>query len=165
MYKNAEEAYIHGERPLSKWKKSNILDWIRSERIQLTCSIDLLQKVPEALFKQVFLKKTGCYKTSFYYNETDFFMVDRDKLESITENELLELLDTMQKQNVPGTAEEKWKCAFLEWTGLITDNSSTEHIETGIVKGIWFYRANGKKKKTTANGFRFIEKLDNLTNT
>lgn len=35
-----------------------------------------------------------------------------------------------------------------------------EIVEEGIVKGDWFYRKNGTKKKTTANGFEFIKKLE-----
>lgn len=30
---------------------------------------------------------------------------------------------------------------------------------TFIVKGQWFFRKDGSKKKTSANGFRFIEKV------
>ena len=55
--------------------------------------------------------------------------------------------------------EEKWKCAFLEWSGTRAHPKATEIIEEGVVKGDWFYRKNGSKKKTTANGFSFIEKL------
>ena len=56
-------------------------------------------------------------------------------------------------------AEERWKCAFLEWSGSRKHPKATEIIEEGIIKGDWFYRANGSKKKVTANGFRKIERV------
>ena len=56
-------------------------------------------------------------------------------------------------------AEERWKCAFLEWSGSRKHPKATELVEEGIVKGQWFYRQDGSKKKTSANGFRFIEKV------
>ena len=31
--------------------------------------------------------------------------------------------------------------------------------ERGIVRGQWFYRKDGTKKKTSANGFRFIKRV------
>lgn len=40
------------------------------------------------------------------------------------------------------------------------DISRIENLTEGIVKGDWFYRKNGTKKKTTANGFEFIKKLE-----
>lgn len=57
-------------------------------------------------------------------------------------------------------SEERWECAFLEWSGTRKHPVATEVIEEGIIKGNWFYRKDGSKKKTTANGFRFIKKLE-----
>lgn len=49
---------------------------------------------------------------------------------------------------------------FLEWSGTRKHPVAKEIVEEGIVKGDWFYRKNGTKKKTTANGFEFIKKLE-----
>lgn len=51
-------------------------------------------------------------------------------------------------------------CAFLEWSGSKRHQKATELIEVGIVKGDWFYREDGSKKKTTANGFKFLERVE-----
>ena len=51
-------------------------------------------------------------------------------------------------------------CAFLEWSGSKRHPKATELIEVGIVKGDWFYREDGSKKKTTANGFKFLERVE-----
>lgn len=50
---------------------------------------------------------------------------------------------------------------FLEWSGTRKHPVAKEIVEEGIVKGDWFYRKNGTKKKTTANGFEFIKNWRN----
>ena len=47
----------------------------------------------------------------------------------------------------------------MEWSGTRAHPKATEIIEEGVVKGDWFFRKDGSKKKTSANGFRFIEKI------
>ena len=42
MSNNAVEAYENGERPLSKWRKSDILEAISVSEIELKCSISKL---------------------------------------------------------------------------------------------------------------------------
>lgn len=55
----------------------------------------------------------------------------------------------------------KMMCWHREYRlGDYKDNDYNDNEEEGIVKGDWFYRKNGTKKKTTANGFEFIKKLE-----
>lgn len=69
------------------------------------------------------------------------------------------LMDENLDDKPTESTKERWKCAFLEWSGTRKHPKATEIIEEGIIKGDWFYRADGSKKKTTATGFRFIEKI------
>lgn len=50
-------------------------------------------------------------------------------------------------------------CEIHGRSGSRKHPKATERIEEGTIKGDWFYRADGSKKKTIANGFRFIEKI------
>lgn len=156
MSNNAVEAYANGEKPLSKWIKGDILEYI-SLNFDDSIDMDLLKKVPAKALKNLCLSKSSWHHTSNHFNKTDFYVVDSDKVSNIT----VESIDLEIKKCTQTTLpiEEKWKCAFLEWSGTRKHPKSTEYIEEGIIKGEWFIRADGSKKKTTANGFRRIEKL------
>lgn len=161
MSNNAVEAYENGEKPLSKWRKSYILEAIEDSEMKLKCSIAKLRKLPVKILKEVCLCYSSWHHTSNRYNETDFYSLDEERIENLTDDKIDELLIEYKanKNEEVKPIEEKWKCAFLEWGGTRKHPTATEIIEEGIVKGDWFYRKNGSKKKTTANGFRFIEKI------
>lgn len=161
MSNNAVDAYENGEKPLSKWRKSDILEAIEESEIELKCSIEKLRKLPVKILKEVCLRYSSWHHTSNHYNETDFYSLDEERIENLTDAKIDELLIEYKanKNEEVKPTEEKWKCAFLEWGGTRKHPTATEIIEEGTVKGDWFYRKNGSKKKTTANGFRFIEKI------
>lgn len=46
MSHNAVTAYAGGEKPLSKWTKTNILNEIKKQEVDLKCSMEKLQKLP-----------------------------------------------------------------------------------------------------------------------
>lgn len=161
MSNNAVAAYEDGEKPLSKWTKTDVFDTMSEQEIELKCSMENLRKLPAKILKEVCLTRSSWHHTSSHYNKTDFYSLDINYIEELT-NEKIETLLTEYKANKrteDKPSEEKWKCAFLEWSGSRKHPVATEVIEEGIVKGNWFYRKNGTKKKTTANGFKFIEKI------
>lgn len=163
MSNNAVAAYESGEKTLSKWKKADIIGAIekaiREDELTLNCSIEKLKKLPTKTLKNLCLTCSSWHHTSNHYNKTDFYSIDINSVAELTDeiidNEIAE--SKTEKQSEP--TEERWKCAFLEWTGSRKHPKATEIIEDGIIKGDWFIRADGSKKKTTAKGFRFIEKI------
>lgn len=161
MSNNAVEAYSNGEKPLSKWTKTEILRMIKQEEVDLNCSVELLKKAPVKALREIALRKVAWHHTSSHYNATDFYALDFDRLESLEDEELEKIIKESKQNKKENTEaeEERWKCAFLEWSGSRKHPKATEIIEDGIIKENWFIRADGSKKKTTANGFRFIEKL------
>ena len=163
MSNNAVEAYENGERPLSRWRKSDILEAISVSEIELKCSISKLQKLPVKVLKEVCLTRSSWHHTSNYYNQTDFYALDEEYIGNLTDEKIEKLLKeckSEEKRREP--AEERWKCAFLGWSGSRKHPKATELVEEGIIRGQWFYRQDGSKKKTSANGFRFIERVSVL---
>lgn len=163
MSNNAVEAYENGERPLSRWRKSDILEAISVSEIELKCSISKLQKLPVKVLKEVCLTRSSWHHTSNYYNQTYFYALDEEYIGNLTDEKIEKLLKeckSEEKRREP--AEERWKCAFLEWSGSRKHPKATELVEEGIIRGQWFYRQDGSKKKTSANGFRFIERVSVL---
>ena len=161
MSNNAVAAYESGEKPLSKWTKANIIeaieDAIREENLTLNCSIEKLKRTPVKALKKLCLYCSSWHHTSNHYNKTDFYSLDIYAIEELTDERIDEIITDSKSERKEAPAEEKWKCAFLEWSGSRRHPKATEIIEIGIIKGDWFYRSDGSKKKTTANGFRFIE--------
>lgn len=161
MSNNAVEAYENGEKPLSKWTKADIFNAIAGQEIELKCSKDKIRKLSAKALKEVCLHKTSWHHTSNHYNRTDFYSLNIDAIENLTDRKIDELLTDYKAnkkiENKP--SEEKWKCAFLEWSGSRKHPKATEVTEEGIVKGNWFYRKDGSKKKITANGFRLLKRI------
>lgn len=162
MSNNAVMAYEDGEKPMSKWRKTDIIkaieEAVKEEELTLNCSMDKLKKVPVKTLKRMCLSYSSWHHTSNHYNRTDFYSLDIIGIEKITDEIIeKEIANSKEKTELK---EEKWKCTFLEWGGTRNHPKATEITEIGIVKGDWFYRSNGKKKKTSANGFEFVEKIE-----
>lgn len=168
MSNNAVAAYRDGEKPLSKWTKKGILEQISNQieqgELELHCSLELLKKLSLKALKKHCLWCSSWHHTSNYYNETNFYDLDVDRIEELTDERinaiLLEEKANRKTGNKAEEKEEKWLCSFLEWSGTKKHPKAKEFTEEGIVKGNWFIRKNGTKKKTTANGFKFIKKLE-----
>lgn len=163
MSNNAVAAYESGEKPLSKWTKADIMDAIenaiREEELTLNCSVEKLKKTPVKILKNVCLHRSSWHHTSNHYNKTDFYSLDIEEIAELTDEKIDRIIENYKEDKPVEPTVERWKCAFLEWGGTHKHPKATEIIEEGIVKGDWFIRADGSKKKTTANGFRFIEKI------
>lgn len=164
MSNNAIMAYDNGEMPLSKWKKSDILEAIdqavRESYITLNCSYEILSKTPVNVLKKLCLRRSSWHHTSNHYNKTDFYSIDTDSVERLTDEKINNEIAEYKAETQIESSEEKWKCRFLEWGGTRKHPKATEVIEVGVIKGDWFYRADGTKKKITSNGFKKIEKLN-----
>lgn len=161
MSNNAVDAYNNGEMPLSKWTKAAILEAVHTAvddgEAVINFDLDLLKKVKVAELKEFLLYKSSWHHTSSRYNRTDFYSLDVDRLEELTAEDVLKMSEKKTEKKEPQT--ELWKCSFLEWSGSHRHPKATEVTEVGEVKGNWFFRKDGGRKKTTANGFKFIEKI------
>lgn len=160
MSVRAAEAYSCGEKPLSKWKKSDIFSEFAEclpERFTAE-EINTFKTYPLAALKAVFLKKTSWHHTGKFFNETDFYGID--ELDGWSYELIIEQLNrAKQKKPAPVESAEKWECKFLEWSGTRKHPKAVEVTETGTIKGNWFFREDGTKKSVTAKGFKKIRKI------
>ena len=167
MSNNAISAYESGEKPFSKWTKSQIIEAIiranDSGGISLNMSISDLKRIPADLCKRHFLQCSSYHHTSKYYNRTDFYSVDFDAAEALTPEKVKELIAyfIIAEKVVPLSEPERWLCSFLEWSGTRKHPKATEVTEEGTISGNWFIRKDGSKKSITAKGFYKIRKLTN----
>lgn len=96
MSNNAVEAYENGSKPFSKWTKADIFELIEDENLELNCSIDKLKKVPVKILKEICLKYSSWHHTSNHYNKTDFYSIDYDSIENLTDEKLDKLQDGIE---------------------------------------------------------------------
>lgn len=168
MSNNALQAYRNGEMPISKWDKATIMREIRWEaslgNLPMQCSMDNLGKLPEKALKECCLKCSSWHHTGMYYKKTNFYILDADRIGGLTDQKLDEIAyeyeQEQERMQAQKQGEEKWKCAFLEWSGSRRHRKARRIVETGTVKGQWFMRPNGTRKKTTGTGFEFLEKIE-----
>lgn len=69
MSVNAAIAYENGERPISKWRKDDILNGLGRELVA-TLNLD---RYPAAFLKEMYLQPVAWHHTSRHYNVTDFY--------------------------------------------------------------------------------------------
>ena len=147
MSNNAVAAYQTGEKPKSKWTKTDILAELKNQAEELNVSLTDIEKLPIAHLRDIALVKTSWHHTSSHFNRTSFYMVDAER---ITEEDL----------NVPEKEkpeEKRVKAQYLEWSGTRKHPKAEEIAEWGTVKGNWFYSESGNKKSVTAKGFKILE--------
>ncbi len=157
MSNNAVEAYKSGEKPISKWTKTAILNAISD----MGYDFPLLKKVKLVILRKYILENTAYHHTSIYYRKTQFYCPDSCILEKLTDDTILEWIaegEALEKPKKP--APEKWECEFLEWSGTRNYPVAKEVIAVGEIRGNWFYLPNGKRKLTTARGFRMIRRIE-----
>lgn len=120
MSNNAVAAYESGEKPLSQWTKGDIISDIErlvsAKEIDISFDISNLKKVPVSMLKDVCLKQKSWHHTSEYYNRTNFYSLDFDKIENLTDKDIKSYLETAKEQKVNSKEPiaEKWECSFLE---------------------------------------------------
>lgn len=107
MSNNAVDAYENGEMPLSKWDKKAILDAIEYEDLELKCSLDKMRALPLKILKEYFLKYTSWHHTSKFYNCTNFYSLDIDYIEKLTNDDLDELLANHKESLARKRAKKK----------------------------------------------------------
>lgn len=81
-------------------------------------------------------------------------------IECLTDKRIEELIAQYAINKKVEPSEERWECKFLEWSGTRNHPKATEITEVGTIRGGWFYRDNGEKKKVSANGFRKLKRIE-----
>lgn len=113
MSVNAALAYEDGEKPLSKWTKSVILAAV-GEKAEILSSLNLTE------LRDLVLYRSSWHHTSKLYNRTDFYAVDEDKLEEVTEETVREIIarrKPRQTKRKEPTRTIRAEVTFTVWEG------------------------------------------------
>lgn len=154
MSNNAVAAYEDGEKPLSKWTKKVLfeeIEYINEEVYKLIIESKLTAKE----IKDEFLFNSSWHHTSMHYNETNFYKLDEEKINSFTQKEL-ELIISCRKPKIKKTKEEKEEAKRVKELKLQKklEKQAKKEFEEKIYKLMKYQ----KKYKTLTGLLNFVEK-------
>ena len=91
-------AYGRGERPLSQWTKSAILEEIKNIFDELPEEkAEMIKKMTLTELRENFLNYTAYHHTGKFYNSTNFYQLNADRVENITVEEIREIISRRKK--------------------------------------------------------------------
>ena len=144
MSNNAIAAYENGERPLSKWTKSEILDGIAEIDDE---KAEICNKLTLSELKSRFLRYSSWHHTSEYYNCTDFYEIDSNAVDEISAEKIVEIITNRPKKERKSKLEPKNPLyitaivRYIEWEG------TRKHPKAVNKQDIVFYREGDKMIK------------------
>lgn len=155
MSNNARAAYASGEKPLSKWTKAEIISSVAELNPELA---EKLKAVKSDALRSHLLTFSSWHHTSSYYNQTDFYSVDEDILENITDEDIAKW--AKEEKSQPVTKKYRGDIDYIEWQGTRKHPKAVKRNLTNVnieERGSFYVVTddNGKellRKKIGSNG-------------
>lgn len=113
MSNRARAAYEGGEKPLSKWTKTDILAEVKkidSNKAELLKGASLYE------LKANLLKQTSWHHTSKMFNKTNFYSLDADYVEKMDSEDIARLIEGKARKTDPSKTY-KGSITYLDWGG------------------------------------------------
>lgn len=152
MSNNAVAAYQDGEKPISKWAKSDILALCGDKAA-------LLKPLTVKELRNLLLYKSSLHHTSSYYNVTDFYSFDHDALEDVTSN-TVDAIIAQRAPKAPKQAAEiiTAEVRYTHWVGTRKHPKPIECRETVTYKSTdkIVSTENGNKRLSSLTILRII---------
>lgn len=148
MSNNARAAYADGEKPLSKWTKSEILDAIGEK-------LEIAKKLTVSELRNELLTRSSWHHTGKMYNCTDFYAIDEEAIEQLTSARVAEIIaDRKPLEKKSNSTYITAKISYTNWEGRYKNyRKPVEHIE--IVKFM-----SDSKMVVTQNGNKRLSSVD-----
>lgn len=165
MSVRAYNAYEDGEKPLSKWTKKAVIDNVKkyASENNLHINLDKLNKISKKILFKKFLCYCGWHHTSKFFNETEFYGIDEDFVEELTDEKIDNLLILTKQEKQKKQEDVKPVFYKVKYTKWVPNNFGkkvpVDVIDFGEIKGNWFYTSEGTKKNIHSNGFEKIQEI------
>lgn len=164
MSNRAVEAYDNGEKPLSKWTKADMLEVIEAyiSGKDMAFNMTSLKKAPKVVIAELVLIKSSWHHTSSYCNATEFYAINLDILDQLTDEKIKKAVEAHRKSlaEAPSVNRYKGTIQYLEWSGTRNHPKATkcELSDVNIEEKGCFYIVTDDsgnillKKKIGSNG-------------
>lgn len=159
MSNNAVQAYNTGEKPLSKWTKTAIVEALEEQEAPAEF-IQAVKRQPLAALKQALLYQSSWHHTSKKYNRTNFYSVK--EVDSDNATEFLQLIQEKASETKDGAKEkaneqpQRVLVSYVVWEGTRRHPKAREVQAKGTILGNWFTGDDGTRKKVDGNYFKII---------
>lgn len=122
MSKRAEKAYKMGEAPWSKWTKEKIIDSVLDVVAyeDLKISYEDLKRLTLSELRDAFLDYASWHHTGAFYNNTNFYKVSPQKVQTFAKNGIEDVLANRKRNTL--TEEERTKNRLNEEALYIAKN-------------------------------------------
>lgn len=96
MSVRAKEAYENNEKPKSQWSKDELVDAVLS----FNSNVDekMVKKLSVDYLRQNFLEMTSWHHTGKFFNRTDFYSINEDAIEQLTNEDITKHLDYVKSE-------------------------------------------------------------------
>lgn len=151
MSERACAAYAGGERPKSKWRKSDIVEAVLDLDEDGYWEEAGVGKATLHALREHFLTRSSWHHTSKCFNETDFYSIDE---EAVEERDAPAPAAIRTPEREKGHVIEKGCVSYREWevVGPRGRKGYAEHEELAlIVDGRWAYTEAKRKDLTGTN--------------
>lgn len=164
MSNRAVEAYSNGEKPLSKWTKAEIISAVSEIDSD---KAELLKSVKALTLKEKVLYCSSWHHTSSRYNKTNFYRIDEDFINGLTEEDITEM--ALENRNEKKKSKTyKGDIFYIEWSGTRNYPKAEEKCLNNVnieERGSFYYvtdDAGNKllKKKIGSNGTRVVNYIE-----
>ena len=117
MSERAAEAYDLNIMPLSSWTKEKIIEEINFINKNIN-----INKMTLKLMKMLFLVQAGWHHTGKYFNKTNFYKINANYVETLTQEQIDLIVENDKKERKPRETKAKpikvWAIvSFTVWEG------------------------------------------------
>lgn len=146
MSVNAAMAYMDGEKPFSKWTKTEILEMIGAAYGPEAA--DFCKKFSTKFIKENFLICSSWHHTGKYFNKTDFYSFEDSK-------EKEEIFNLKEEEKEKTAAPEFFPCIgyWTDWEGTRKHPRPIDRKEYGRSDGKVFFTFANEKKLVSGRNF------------
>lgn len=137
MSVNAVQSYESGQKPISKWTKGEMIDFIS---LIDEDKAEVLKKLPVKALRKHFLTNRGWHHTGRFYTETNFYSLNQSLIEDFSVDELQKFVEDYNKFST----YEKEKKAYIknlkDGQVVVTDSG-----EKATIKKPYYYLDTSEK--------------------
>jgi len=164
MSNRAVEAYESGEKPKTRWTKSEIISEVIKHGVFKEKD---LKTYSREVLVGYFLSYSSWHHTGKYCKETAFYSINSNaELGNLNELEdFYEECEIEKRGFIPKRTQiVKAKIGYLEWIGTRKHPVAVELTKYAVIIDGWAYMKDGKKKSTKSNGFVLKQKFGRAPN-
>lgn len=107
MSNNAIDAYVYGEKPISKWTKKAIMETVEEYELNNNVKFSHIRKLTLPELRSTLLIHSSWHHTSALYNQTDFYMFNEAAFICLTPERVEEIIAKRERKTADSKSCDK----------------------------------------------------------